>query len=338
MKNLLVSAGATLGTITDSSDMLDNAKLGDQVIACISSNGKAVTATAAKADRRGQAIQFVQGRGLGMNPHLGLLLNPFKLSYTITPYKAAVAKIVKLGYAAGVNATSSIILAADVTANVNRLIGVRITPMNIPRASYQLGVPYYSVDVQIKSGDTPATVQTRLKTKLDKLFLTLGNGLAVTSTNSTVYYGFDFTANAGFNFTVSGSYLAEMAPVATTTKVVFSNGAAADMIRIENEHSTRDGNNLSFHSDEILYTEESEIVSGATYDTCIIDTVMDPQYEIFQDHINMLKRQWIIMPTGGAVGTPEVPATDLLPKVARIPGTGIYLIADILDAVIAANK
>lgn len=339
MKNLLVSAGSTLGTITDSSDMLDNAKLGDKVIACISSNGKAVTYLAnVKADYRGQGIQFVQGRGLGMNPHLGLILNPFKLSYTVKPYVAAVAKVVKLGYAAGVNATSSIILAADITANVGKLIGVRITTMNVPEASYREGIAYWTAETQIKASDTPATVQTRLKAKLDALFVTIGYGLAVTSTNSTVYYGFDFTANPGCNFTVSGSYLAEFAKVAVTTKVVFAIGAAADLIDFENKMSTRDGNNLSFHSNQILYSEESEITVGATYDMCCIETVTDPAYEIFQDHANMLKRQYIVMPTGGAIGTPEVPATDLLPKVARAAGTGIYLIADILDSVIAANK
>ena len=336
MKNLLVSAGSTLGTITDSSDMLDNAKLGDKVIACISTNGKVVTATAnTKADYKGQAIQFVQGRGLGMNPHLGLKLNPFKLSYVVTPYKPAVAKVVKLGYAVGVNATSSFILAADLV--VNKIIGIRITSMMLPKMSYQEGVPFYSVDTQVRSSDTVATIQAKLKVKLDKLFLTLGNGLAVTTTNSTVYYGFDFTANPGFNFTVSGSGLAEFALVANTTKVVFAVGAAADLIAVEDRMSTRDGNNLSFHSNEILYSEESEITAGATYDVCIIESAMEPAYEIFQDHANMLVRQWIIMPSGGVIGTPEVPATDLLPKVPRVPGTGIYLISDILDAVIKAN-
>jgi len=339
MKNLLVSAGSTLGTITDSSDMLDNAKLGDKVIACISSNGKVVTPTANfKADYRGQAIQFVQGRGLGMNPKLGLKLNPFKLSYLVNPYVAAVAKVVKLGYAVGVNATSSIILAADVTANVGRIIGVRIISMELQKPAYTLGIPFDQVETQVKIGDTPLTIQTRLKAKLDILFAKLGHGLAATTTNATVYYGFDFTAEAGYNFTVAGYGLAETAKVANTTKVVFPEGASADMLALEKRMASRDGYNASYHSDQELYTEEWEVVDGATYDICIIESVMDPAYEIFQDHANMLVRQWIIMPSGGVIGTPEVPATDLLPKVARVAGTGIYLIADILDAVKAANK
>lgn len=340
MKNLLVSAGSTLGTITDSSDMLDNAKLGDKVIACISSNGKVVTATANyKADYRGQAIQFVQGRGPGMNPKLGLKLNPFKLSYTINPYVAAVAKVVKWGYSVGVNATSSIILATDITANVGSIIGVRIVSMELQKPAYTLGVPFNQVETQITATDTPLTIQTRLKAKLDVLFAKLGHGLTATATNSTLYYGFDFTADAGYSFTVMGYGTAENTKVAVTTKMVFSEGAATDMMELEKTMATRDGYNASFHSNEELYTEESEVVTGATYDICIIESEMDPQYEIFQDHANMLVRQWIIMPTGGVIGTPQsFSGTTTVTGVARVPGTGIYLIADILDAVKAANK
>ena len=349
MKNLLISATGVLSPdFANTADMLTASKLGDKELACVSSNGKAIvwnattlTADNAKADYRGQTFQFIQGRGAGMNPHLGIVINPFNFSYTIKPYVAKVAKVVKMGYSVGLNTTSSIILAADcVAANIGRIVGIRVTLMNFPKLAYSQEVPYYEVSTQIKANDTVALVLARLKTKLDVLFAKLGNSLSVSSpTNSTVYYGFDFTAAAGFNFTVKGMGLAENAIVAVTTAVVLGTGLGSDQILLETEMTTRDGNNASFHSDQQLYTEESEIVAAEEYDVCIIETVMDPQYEIFQDHINMAKRQWILVPKGGTIGTAEaIAGTETVTRTVRVAGTGIYQIADILDSIKAANR
>jgi len=327
MKNVIVSAAHTaMGTISTTADINDASKLGLGVISLLSSNGKVIAVDAnTKAENANQMIYFVQGKGAGNSTKLGLKLNPFKLAYSVTTAVAAVQKVVALGYngASGMT-TANIVTAAQlaIATNVGKLAGVRVVLMGMPKTPYTQGVPFEQVDTQIVAGDTMLTVQTRLKAKLDKLALKIGNGFAVTSTNSsTNYYGFSFTADAGFNFTVIGSGLAELAKVATVTAVGFPKGAGKDILEAEKTAATRDGYNASFHSNAELYVEPFDAVAGTSYDVIIINSAAAPQYELFQDHGGMLVEQWIAVPTGGHATTGVV-----------------ALITAILDKIIADNR
>lgn len=324
MKNVIVSkANTAMGTIATSADINDATKLGDGVISLISSNGKVISVSAnTKAEHKDQMIQFVQGKGAGNSPKLGLMLNPFNLSYSVTEAVAGVQKVVALGYNTGGSMTTqSFITAAQLTNNVGRLVGVKVVLMDIPKGIYKQGMPFEQVETQVLTGDTVATIQTRLKAKLDVLAAKIGNGFAVTNTNSSTYYGFSFTANAGFNFTVIGSGLAELSKVATITSVGFPKGAGVDILALEKTAATRSGYNASYHSNAELYVEPFDAVVGTSYDVIIVKSAAQPQYEIFQDHGGMLVEQWIAVPTGGTADTGVVD-----------------LITAILDKIIADNR
>lgn len=231
-------------------------------------------------------LELFVGLSDGSAKQIGTI-NPHKFTYQVLAYKAAVGKTVRVGYTG--SAGNIVVLDPSVAANVGQYGTLTVTYNDLVSNSVPQWGDMFARDVQIKNGDTSATILARLVTAATEIATAInakyGAGTVTLTSDvasASKYLQFVFAAGKLFTVTIDGIF--DGTPVTTTAGSAgpFVSGTTGVEVRAkETEAAILDGYNPTQQTKYQSFNLENYLggVVGTNYDAIEITTTLPKEYE-----------------------------------------------------------